>query len=82
MREPRAPSYRRIKEMTKKRYRKLARAYFTRLNEWAKANGSTVMDMGNLYKIISTMQNPIGKTRAEWWGCLSMGEVFGVGERS
>ena len=67
--------------MTKKRYRKLCRAYFTRLNEWAKANGSTPMNMGSVYKSIAKIGTPTGQTRAEWWAILSKGEVFGVGER-
>lgn len=67
--------------MTKKRYRKLARAYFTRLNEWAKANNSTPMDMGELYKVIAKLGNPTEMSRAEWWARLAKGEVFGVGER-
>lgn len=68
--------------MTKKRFRKLCRAYFTRLNDWAKANGSTPMDMGRVYKAIVKMGTPVGMTRAEWWAMLSKGGVFGVGERS
>ena len=68
--------------MTKKRYRKLARAYLTRLNEWAKANNSTQMNMGKMYKIISQMDNPKGMTRAEWWEIFSKEEVFGVGVKA
>lgn len=67
--------------MTKKRFRKLCRAYFTRLNEWAKANNSTPMNMGSVYNSIAKMGTPAEKTRAEWWAILSTGEVFGVGER-
>ena len=68
--------------MTKKRYRKLTRAYLTRLNEWAKVNNSTPMDMGKAYRAVSTMDNPNGMTRAEWWEALSNGEVFMVGKRA
>ncbi len=67
--------------MTKKRYRKLCRAYFTRLNEWAKTHNSTPMEMGHVYRAIAAMSNPTGMTRAEWWTTLSKGEVFGVGEK-
>ena len=67
--------------MTKKRFRKLCRAYFTRLNEWAKANGSKTMNMGRVYKDTAKMGTPAGMTRAEWWAMLSKGGVFGVGER-
>ena len=69
-----------FKTMTQKRFSKLCRAYFTRLNEWAKANNSTTMDMGRLYKIVETMK-PANITRAEWWEMLSCGEVFGVGKK-
>lgn len=69
--------------MTKKRYRKLARAYFTRLNEWAKKNSpSSTMDMGKLYRTISTFGNPIGMTRAEWWAVFENTEHFGVGDKA
>lgn len=65
--------------MTKKRYRKLARAYFTRLNEWGKANGNKQLNMGKTYKAISNLENPLNMTRAEWWETISKGETFGVG---
>ena len=74
--------------MTKKRFMKLTRAYFTRLNEWAKANGEKPMNMGNLYRQLenlanNTMVDEFGRkwTRAEWWGQASKHQstVFGIG---
>ena len=72
--------------MTKKRFIKLTRAYFTRLNEWAKANNGTPMDMGNVYRCLSKPSGDLGEdafgrkiTRAEWWNTLSKGDTFGVG---
>ena len=66
--------------MTKKRYRKLARAYFTGLNEWAKVNRpNDTLNMGDLYARVAKLDNPIGMTRAEWWENLSKGYTFGVG---
>lgn len=66
--------------MTKKRYRKLVRAYFTRLNEWAKVNTDTTLDMGKCYRVVSSLANPDGMTRAEHWGKFAeMGNTFGVG---
>ena len=66
--------------MTAKRYRKLCRAYFTRLNEWAKQN-TKPMPMGSIYRAVSKMGNPTNMTRAEWWNAISQGEVFGVGKK-
>lgn len=68
--------------MTKKRYRKLARSYFTRLNEWAKENNRDTMDMGKLYKAVATLQNPKSHTRAEWWEAISSADNFGVGSKT
>lgn len=74
--------------MTKKRFKKLARAYFTRLNEWAKANNETPMNMGKLYSRLENLATEVctdetGRkwTRAEWWGFVSKynSSVFGVG---
>ena len=66
--------------MTKKRFAKLCRAYFTRLNEWAKENNSTPMDMGKVYKHISKGGSFTDTTRAEWWAKLSsITNTFGVG---
>ena len=74
--------------MTKKRFQKLTRAYFTRLNEWAKANGSTPMkNMGKLYSQLEKLATDVccddetGKqmTRAEWWSIMRKGNTFGVG---
>ena len=72
--------------MTRKKYAKLQRAFFTRLNEWAKANGTPRMDMGKVYKAISTKIPTImdnGMTRQQWWDELTkMGSVFGVGQKA
>ena len=66
--------------MSKKRFRKLARAYFTRLNEWAKENNSTPMNMGQMYWAVSRFDAPEGMTRAEWWDRVSSSaNTFGVG---
>jgi hypothetical protein len=66
--------------MTKKRFRKLARAYFTRLNEWAKENNSSPMNMGQTYLAISKFDAPADMTRAEWWDRISSSaNTFGVG---
>lgn len=66
--------------MTKKRFNKLCRAYFTRLNEWAKATGNKTMDMGDVYKRILNPIFPDGLTRAEWWAKLTeLNDTFGVG---
>ena len=65
-------------KMTKKRYRKLARAYFTRLNEHAKANKLGSMKMGQVYKAVRNLENPDGMTREEWWNKLSSTNVFGT----
>ena len=73
--------------MTKKRFQKLTRAYFTRLNEWAKANNSKTMDMGEVYKCLSKLGNNLGEdafgrkiTREDWWNSLGKcGSTFGVG---
>jgi hypothetical protein len=71
--------------MTKKRFSKLLRAYFTRLNEWAKkADPNNVMKMGQVYKRLSSERMlPAGMTRAEWWTKLKEinCNVFGVGEK-
>lgn len=71
--------------MTRKKYTRLTRAFFTRINEWAKANGTPTMDMGKVYKTISTNIPTImtnGMTRQQWWDELSKGEVFGVGQKA
>lgn len=73
--------------MTKKRFQKLTRAYFTRLNEWAKANNEKPMNMGRLYsrlEKLSTMEECIDETgrkwtRAEWWSVFEKHDNFGVG---
>ena len=72
--------------MTKKRFIKLTRAYFTRLNAWGKEDGCKPCDMGKLYKALPELAkvsstHPKKLTRAEWWGVLAKGDVFGVGER-
>lgn len=73
--------------MTKKRFKKLTRAYFTRLNEWAKENGEKPMNMGRLYsrlEKLATMEECIDETgrkwtRAEWWRNFEKHSNFGVG---
>ena len=66
--------------MSKKRFRKLVRAYLTRLNEWAKENESTPMNMKTVYWAVSNFDAPEGMTRAEWWGRISSSaDTFGVG---
>ena len=66
--------------MTKKRFQKLVRAYFTRLNAWGKENGHQSLNMGDVYRRLRNI-NPleVGKTRAEWWAVLAGGNTFGVG---
>lgn len=71
--------------MTKKRFQKLTRAYFTRLNEWAKANNETPMNMGKLYSRLEKLATEVctdetGRkwTRAEWWSYFEK-HNFGVG---
>jgi hypothetical protein len=65
--------------MSKKRFRKLSRAYFTRLNEWAKEHG-TPMNMGQVYRAVSRFESPEDMTRAEWWDRISgSADMFGVG---
>lgn len=77
--------------MTKKRFIKLTRAYFTRLNEWAKANNEKPMNMGRLYRQLENLaNNPMvdgeGRrwTRAEWWEHASkhLSTVFDIGVKS
>lgn len=70
--------------MTKKRYQKLLRAYLTRLNEWAKEHDPDhVVNMGRVYKSISTNKSPVGLTRAEGWAKLEgMTNTFGVGKKA
>lgn len=67
--------------MTKKRFNKLVRAYFTRMNEWAKEGNSTpIKRMGELYRCLPNIDpKAVGKTRAEWWKSLTDGCSFGVG---
>lgn len=65
--------------MTKKRFQKLARAYFTRLNEWGKENGYDPLPMGKTYKALPKLANSTGKTRAEWWETVTKYNDFGVG---
>ena len=75
--------------MTKKRFMKLTRAYFTRLNEWAKENGEKPMDLGSLYNRLdklATMEECIDETgrkwiRAEWWGVFEK-NAFGIGVKA
>lgn len=62
--------------MTQKRYKKLVRAYFTRLNEWAKETGRTPMNMGRVYKGIENMKPT---SRTEWWSILQKSNTFNVG---
>ena len=66
--------------MTKKRFRKLCWAYFTRLNEWAKSTGRQPMDMAAVYAALDNLA-PLGMSRSEWWETLSKGNTFGVGKR-
>ena len=70
--------------MTAKRFQKLLRAYFTRLNEWAKEyDKPNVMDMGLCYRTLCSRKLPQGMTRQEWWDKLKeITDTFGVGERS
>ena len=65
--------------MSKKRFRKLARAYFTRLNEYAKENNLETMTMGQVYRVMAKLESPENMTRAEWWATLSQYDTFGVG---
>jgi hypothetical protein len=71
--------------MTKKRFIKLARAYFTRMNEWGKANGKKPLHMGELYSRLEFLADfypngdPLEMTRAEWWEMIAKGDTFGVG---
>jgi hypothetical protein len=71
--------------MTKKRFQKLTRAYFTELNAWGKANGCKPLPMGEVYRAMhknTDPQNWCGKTRAEWWETVSKGNNFGVGVKA
>ena len=73
--------------MTKKRFEKLCRAYFTRLNEQAKKRGNETMNMGMLYKNLHNLTNHLGvdefgkeRTREDWWKVLATNtNLFGVG---
>ena len=67
--------------MTKKRYRKLARAYFTEINEWAKTNHSDTMNIGSLYRIVANLQNPNGMSREEWCEALLAPNHIKTGKR-
>ena len=65
--------------MTKKRYRKLARAYFTFMNEWAKDTNRENLNMGDLYRRINNLENPIGMSKEEWWNALKPSAIsFGM----
>ena len=72
--------------MTKKRFKKLLRAYFTRLNERTKANNSTPLEMGRIYKTISTggnFKNFDNTTRKKWWDDLkTIADTYGIGEKA
>ena len=77
--------------MTKKRFERLCRAYFTRLNEWAKENGRPSMNMGRVYRCIPNISDNLGedefgrrRTREEWWNTLTSNcpNSFGVGIKS
>lgn len=69
--------------MTRKRFEKLARAYFTRLNEYGKENHYLPLNVGYIYKKIQ--QNEIVDyskyTRQQWWDMICSGYNFGVGEK-
>ena len=69
--------------MTKKRFSKLLRAYFTRLHEWSKENpNASAMDMGEIYKAFAYGGTVKGTTREEWWNeFTASNHVFGVGKR-
>ena len=70
---------------------KLTRAYFTRLNEWAKASNMKPLSIGKLYSQLedlahTPMIDDEGRkwTRAEWWEFMSKhnSSVFGVGVKN
>lgn len=68
--------------MTKKRFQKLVRAYFTELNTWGIEHGHNSMNMGEVYRCISKIDtSAVGKTRTEWWKSIA-GNNFGVGVKA
>jgi hypothetical protein len=73
------------KTMSKKRFQKLVRAYFTALNEHGKSVGLASMDMKTLYRWTDEHTNPLEwceKNRAEWWENVSKGNNLGVGVKT
>ena len=65
--------------MTKKRFEKLTRAYFTRLYEFGKAKGEH-LEISTIYRQLPKLASGCGMTRAEWWDKLSsIGYTFDVG---
>lgn len=70
--------------MTRKRFCKLWIAYITRLNEWAKANGSEPMDMGKVYRCATRVRRnggELGMPYQEWWDRMKKidPDLFDVG---
>lgn len=70
--------------MTRKRFCKLWIAYITRLNEWAKTNGSEPMDMGMVYRCAAKVRRSggeLGMSYQEWWNRMKEldTDLFDVG---
>lgn len=65
--------------MTRKRFIKLTRAYFTRLNEWGKVNGHQAFDMTNISGMLDNLSRNVN--RDDYWNLLTKGDrnIFNVG---
>lgn len=72
--------------MTKKRFKKLLRAYFTRLHERTKDSNGTPLELGRIYKTISTggnFENFDSTARKKWWDDLkTIADIYGIGEKT